>query len=114
MACGRVGTVPFEWVQISLASHDPRLAAALSDIMAAAKKGPTPRLYTARYRYGELIVDRGTFTPPCSSVACADCRALKENCTYGHIPLAVILSNGVEVFVEHEISGQQGRTESAD
>jgi hypothetical protein len=114
MGCGRVRTISFETIQPKLAVHHPRLATALSDILSAVKKGTPPVLYSARYRYGQLIVNRGLFAPPCSSTTCTECRALKENCGFGHIPLAVILNNSVEVFVEHESAGQQGRAESND
>jgi len=45
-------------------------------------------------------VNRGTFETPCADPACATCSALRADCSYSHIPLAVVLGRSVEVFLD--------------
>lgn len=112
MGCNQVRVVPFDEVRARIDALHPQLMGALKDVLSGLKRGNPPGFHSARYRYGQLIVDRGTFNPPCSSSACSECKALKGDCAYGHIPLAVILNNSVEVFVEQDIIGPQGRADT--
>jgi hypothetical protein len=78
------------------------LLSAISDLISRAKQTD---LFTAKYDYGKLIVDRGAFKSPCLPEYCSTCRALQkalhqEN-AYTPIPLSAILDGCVEVFVEY-------------
>lgn len=101
MNCPHVKVVSLGDVASRLHALSPALADALARVVAERpKKGEAPlTLYTAAYPYGAAIVDRGHFMPPCGTT-CAGCAALLAGCSYSHIPLGLVLTNSVEVFID--------------
>lgn len=107
MGCGRCRRIEGTELQGALADVPDNLRAALDEVLTPKKKA---YLYRVQYPYGQLIVDKGTFTPPCGGDACSDCKALVVDSQYGHIPLALLLENPVEVFIDYpaEIDSSSG------
>jgi len=104
MGCSQVRSVSFAEIEGRLQSLNPALVDALTKIVgdgALKKRGNNlPQLHLASYPYGAAIVNRGTFETPCADPACATCSALRADCWYSHIPLAVVLGRSVEVFLD--------------
>lgn len=64
-------------------------------------------LFKVSYPYGHLMVNEGTFVPPClahsnenhTASLCSDCAELAESVGYSPIPLTLVLQNSAEVFL---------------
>ena len=94
-ACQRV-----EWGSVTkdLDGVPSSLRTALDALVATSRR---KHVYKVRYPYGELLVQKGMFRPPCGSNNCADCASLMEDVQYSHIPLALLVRKQVEVFIEY-------------
>lgn len=95
--CGKVRPVQWAEVRDEVLSLNPQLGQPLDEMMA--QFGET-RLHAASYSYGELLVDRGTFRPPCTQPRCENCADLAGQTGASRIPLALILEHAAEVFVD--------------
>lgn len=69
------------------------------------KRGRTPKLFIANYQFGQLIIDKGRFLPPCGSGKCAACEEVSRQAGYIQIPLTLVLEGTVEIFVEEGLEG---------
>src|SRR5215204_5555246 len=84
----------------------PTLVRAVDHLLATAMRDEPLSVFVARYPYGELIVDRGEFRPPCArghgqgQTSCAACRELLKEVQYSAIPLSLPMDKPVEVFLD--------------
>lgn len=79
-----------------------------SNVELVAQGGLTEHLFIARYRYGQVIVRDGNFLSPCAaqgSGPCGACKTLSRAVAYSHIPLAMVLENSAEVYLEYKDKG---------
>lgn len=114
MKCQNVAQVKWTSVRERVAKLNPGLADAMDKV---AKRLRNVRLYEARYRYGNLIANRGALVPPpCDSrelAPCTECSALHSaggNNT-SRLPMMLILENCAEVFTSDGLhSAVQRRT----
>ncbi len=74
----------------------------------ALARGEIKKFHTAKYPYGQLIVEGGQFRPPCDPNTCAACADLMEAASYSSVPLAAILGGSAEIFVESP-TGTEGQ-----
>jgi len=105
--CNRVKQVNWQDVREEVMRADANLAGTFSDSHvfkspACGSLEPGAFLYRAEYEYGSLIVNQGKFVPPACDQGedCATCKNLKAATENSPIPLAVILENSVEVFLD--------------
>lgn len=109
--CGRCLRLdPKSFERFSVRVGDQKLISDLSLLVTTS----TPA-YWAKYRFGDLLVQGGRFRPPCTAEGCEPCREL-EVALEKHgvaIPLALVLSGTVEVFVASEEHRSAGSSEYA-
>jgi hypothetical protein len=98
MECGRCQLVDWADLQGQLNRVPDKLRSALDKVFSKRRK---QRVFHVRYPYGQLIIDKGRFVPPCGVDLCQTCRLLAEETQYSQIPLALLLKNPVEVFNEY-------------
>jgi hypothetical protein len=84
MACAHVKSVSFAEIEARLQERNPSLVEALATIFVESA----------------AIVERGHFRTPCRNADCSECANLLADCSYSHIPLAVILRKSVEVCID--------------
>lgn len=68
----------------------------------------TREVFCVEYGYSDLIVNKGRFLAPCGNSNCQSCADLVQSSAYSCIPLAIVISESVEVFIDY--SGVEERT----
>ena len=100
MECGRCHLIDWADLQGKLDRVPDKLRDALDKTFSKRKQ----RIFRVRYPYGTLIIDHGRFVPPCKGDLCSNCRLLVEETGYSQIPLALLLKNPAEVFIDYSQS----------
>ena len=97
MACANCASQDWGSLKLRLRALSPELCQAVDELAA---QNPGSRFFVARYRYGDLIVDSGTFRSPCDG-RCAECTELHNATRRSTIPLGIVLDNSIEVFQDY-------------
>jgi hypothetical protein len=106
------------WTEVKavVAAQNSELARAIDGLFSSARmKDRDKDLYVAEYRYGDLIVEKGDFRPPCyrshpdRQEWCAICKQLISAVQYSAIPLGLSLEHAAEVFLDTEWDPEEPR-----
>jgi len=98
MECGHCRRIAWTDLHGELDRVPEKLRNALDRVLL---KGGKKQVFHVRYPYGQLIVDKGQFLPPCGADACSSCRSLIDETRYSQVPLALLLRNATEVFIDY-------------
>jgi hypothetical protein len=105
MECRAVRPLSFGDVQNRLkpVPNASRIVLALENFIGPKQANESePLFFEAEYDYGDLIIDNGTFVPPCEAggIRCTQCSDLKKRVAYSSVPLSLVLNQCVEVFID--------------